>query len=804
MPLFTELYMPTKPIPHSLIKFEDAPRYSPSVSEGLTAAQIKERQRNGYTNFNATVKTKSVSKIILTNTLSVFNFVNIIIAAALLYVGSYKNTTFMLVILCNIAIGVFQELRAKKAVEKLSFVSQAKATVLRSGKTEEIPVDEVLLDDIVILKSGSQLFADCVILQGECEVNESFVTGEAESVFKHIGDTLLSGSFIASGECIARADKIADRTYISSISRSAKTIRETQSVLMKSLKRIITVIAVAIFPIGALLFMNQYQICGELKEAVEHTSAALIGMIPQGLMLLTSTALAVSVIRLSVRKVLVKDLYGIEMLARVDTVCLDKTGTLTEGSLYVEDTVSFDGSDVQPLLSDLAAALGSDNATMQAICERYGSGAHRDAVRKVAFSSKTKWSGIVMPDGSSIILGACEYILPGNEEILRKARGYSEMYRVLLIAKSPEPVEFGRLPQNIIPVGFVLLSDKIRPEAKTLIKYLNLQDVDVKIISGDNPVTVSAIARRVGVRGWEKYIDCSTLRTDSDVRNAALKYTVFGRVTPFQKKQLVLALKRKNRTVAMTGDGVNDVLAMKEADCSVAMGGGTDAARNVAKIVLVNSSFDSLPSIIGEGRRCVNNIQQSASFFLSKTIYSSLLAVLLLVLHRSYPFQPIQQSYISLFGIGIPSFILALQPNRNRISRSFFENVFRKALPTGLCVTICTLLISYLGEALGYSNKEITTVNVVVTGLISIWLLMWVCAPFNRRNFLLFSGISLMYTAGFTLTLARNIMDMPALSPAATLFMIGQMITATLVMLVLIEIFPKLFDFKRKKHEKSR
>ena len=393
---------------------------------------------------------------------------------------------------------------------------------------------------------------------------------------------------------------------------------------------------------------------------------------------------------------------------------------------------------------------------------------------------------------------------PGNEEILRKARGYSEMYRVLLIAKSPEPVEFGRLPQNIIPVGFVLLSDKIRPEAKTLIKYLNLQDVDVKIISGDNPVTVSAIARRVGVRGWEKYIDCSTLRTDSDVRNAALKYTVFGRVTPFQKKQLVLAMKRKNRTVAMTGDGVNDVLAMKEADCSVAMGGGTDAARNVAKIVLVNSSFDSLPGVIGEGRRCVNNIQQSASFFLSKTIYSSLLAVLLLVLHRSYPFQPIQQSYISLFGIGIPSFILALQPNRNRISGSFFENVFRKALPTGLCVTICTLLISYLGEALGYSNKEITTVNVVVTGLISIWLLMWVCAPFNRRNFLLFSGISLMYTAGFTLTLARNIMDMPALSPAATLFMIGQMITATLVMLVLIEIFPKLFDFKRKKHEKSR
>ena len=654
--------MPTKPIPHSLIKFEDAPRYSPSVSEGLTAAQIKERQRNGYTNFNATVKTKSVLKIILTNTLSVFNFVNIIIAAALLYVGSYKHTTFMLVILCNIAIGVFQELRAKKAVEKLSFVSQAKATVLRSGKTEEIPVDEVLLDDIVILKSGSQLFADCVILQGECEVNESFVTGEAESVFKHIGDTLLSGSFIASGECIARADKIADRTYISSISRSAKTIRETQSVLMKSLKRIITVIAVAIFPIGALLFMNQYQICGELKEAVERTSAALIGMIPQGLMLLTSTALAVSVIRLSGRKVLVKDLYGIEMLARVDTVCLDKTGTLTEGSLYVEDTVSFDGSDVQPLLSDLAAALGSDNATMQAICERYGSGAHRDAARKVAFSSKTKWSGIVMPDGSSIILGACEYILPGNEEILRKARGYSEMYRVLLIAKSPEPVEFGRLPQNIIPVGFVLLSDKIRPEAKTLIKYLNLQDVDVKIISGDNPVTVSAIARRVGVRGWEKYIDCSTLRTDSDVRNAALKYTVFGRVTPFQKKQLVLALKRKNRTVAMTGDGVNDAPALKRADIGAAMGiSGTEAAKEAADMILTDDNFATVVSAVREGRGIFDNIRRAVHFLLSCNIGELFTVFFAIIVSLPSPLSAIQLLWVNLTTDSLPAISLGLE-----------------------------------------------------------------------------------------------------------------------------------------------
>ncbi len=782
-----------------MIKFEDAVRYSPSAAEGLNAAQIKERERNGYENFNATVKTKSVSKIILTNTLSVFNFVNIIIAAALIYIGSFKNTTFMLVILCNIGIGIFQELRAKKAVEKLSFVSQAKATVLRCGKTEEIPVEKVLLDDIVLLKSGAQVFADCIILKGECEVNESFVTGEAESVFKHSGDTLLSGSFISGGDCIARADKIADRTYISSISRSAKTIRESQSVLMKSLKRIITVIAVVIFPIGALLLIDQYNQCGVMQDAIVRTSAALIGMIPQGLMLLTSTALAVSVIRLSKKKVLVKDLYSVEMLARVDTVCLDKTGTLTEGSLYVDKTISLDGSDPEPLLKELAASLGDDNATMQAICERFG-GKASTAVKKIPFSSKTKWSGVVTP-GGSILLGASEYMMPENEELLKKARGYSETHRVLLLARSSSSIDFGKLPADITPVAFVLLTDKIRPEASKLIAYLNAQDVDVKIISGDNPVTVSAISRRVGVKGWEKYIDCSTLRTDSDIRNAALKYTVFGRVTPFQKKQLVLALKRKKHTVAMTGDGVNDVLAMKEADCSIAMGAGTDAARNVSKIVLVNSSFDSLPSIIGEGRRCVNNIQQSASFFLSKTVYSSLLAVLLLILHRVYPFQPIQQSYISLFGIGIPSFILALQPNRNRIAGGFYENVFKKALPTGLTVTLCTLLISYLGEAFGYNTKDITTVNVIVTGLISLFLLIWICAPFNRRNFALFTMISLMYCAGFGLSLGRAIMDMSALGLFQTLFMIGQMITAALIMLLFIAICPKFLN-SHKKHEK--
>ncbi len=781
----------------SAVKFEDAVRYQPYADTGLTTPQINERTRNGYRNYNSTVKTKSISKIILSNTLSVFNFVNIIIAIALLCVGSYKDTTFMLVILGNIGIGIFQELRAKSAVEKLSFVSQAKATVLRNGKTSEVPVDQVLLDDVVVLKSGAQLFADCVILKGECEVNESFVTGEADSVFKRKGDTLLSGSFISGGECIARADKIADRTYISSISRSAHTIKETKSVLMQSLKKVITFIAIAIFPIGLLLFLDQYSQSNDVRDAVVRTAAALIGMIPQGLILLTSTALAVSVIRLTKKNVLVKDLYGVEMLARVDTVCLDKTGTLTEGSLYVDKVIPLANENCDLLLTLLASNLGKDNATMEAICNKY-SGGSKNAVKVIPFSSKTKWSGIVTPS-QSVILGACEYILPNDALLIKKVRGYAATHRVLVLATSSENLEFGKLPSDITPVGLVLLTDKIRPQAKTLISYLNKQGVNVKIISGDNPVTVASIASRVGVVGWENYIDCSTLKTDIDIKNAALKYTVFGRVTPFQKKQLVLALKRKKHTVAMTGDGVNDVLAMKEADCSIAMGGGTDAARNVSKIVLVDSDFDALPDVMSEGHRCVNNIQQSASFFLSKTVYSTLLAILLLILHRVYPFQPIQQSFISVFAIGLPSFVLALRPNKNRIQGGFFANVAKTALPTGLCVTVCTLLISYLGEAFGLTATSVTTVNVIVTGFISMLLLLWVSVPFDKMKGLLFAFISLLFCGGFGLSLPRAILEMPPLGVGETMFMIGQMAVATALMMVfsaacdkIYEKFPKL------------
>lgn len=790
--------MAKKPIAHSKIDFDKAERYAPLPESGLSKEQVRERRHNGFTNFDSNVKTKSASKIILSNTLTVFNLVNLIIAVALIYVGSFKNITFMGVILANLFIGVFQELRAKSATEKLSFVSRSSVNVIRDGVKTEIQSDELVLDDVLLLKSGDLLVADCYILKGECEVNESFVTGESDSVYKKAGELLLSGSFLSSGECIARAEKIANQTYISQISKSAKTIKAPTSVLMKSLTRIISIIAAIIFPIGILLFLDQYAQSGHnLQPAIERTSAALLGMIPQGLMLLTSSALALSVVRLSKQKVLVKDLYCIEMLARVDTVCLDKTGTLTEGSLYVDKLIRYDkNADIEGILSLFSANLGHDNATMDAVSTAYSPNTARVPTKRITFSSKTKWSGLVFGDGQSYILGATEYILPGNDYITAQSRYYSKTHRVLLLAKGDGNADFGKLPGNITPIAFVLLCDKIRDAAPKLISYFNNQNVDVKIISGDNPVTVAAIAKQCGVIGSEKYIDCSTLRTDVEIRHAATKYTVFGRVSPFQKKQLVIELKRRRHTVAMTGDGVNDVLAMKEADCSVAMGAGTDAARNVSKMVLLDSNFDCLPHVINEGRRCVNNIQRSASFFLSKTIYSCLLVFILLFLHKMYPFEPIQQSFISLFGIGIPSFILALEPNFKRIEGSFFRNVLQKSLPGGLTVTLFVTLLTVFAPMLGMSPAETSSIAVMLTGFISLLLLTWVCVPFQMSSFALFSFVSLMYISGPVFL--RGLLSLAVLPADIYLMMLGQMAMCVLFMLMIIYIVDRFLGKDKK------
>ena len=740
-------------IRHTKTDFSSAVRYTPDPMTGLDDEKGKERVENGFVNYDSTVGTKSVTKIVLGHLMTLFNLVNIIIALALVAVGSYKNLLFMTVITANVLIGIIQELRAKEATDKLSFVSRSISTVIRNGKETEVSADGIVLDDILVYRIGDQIDVDCVVVSGECEANESFVTGESDAVFKGVGETLLAGSFVSSGECRARADKIADQSYISSISKSAKSIKAGKSVLMTSLKRVVTILSCVIFPLGFFMFMDQYAITGSIRQTVESTSASLISMIPQGLMLLTSTALALSVVKLSRHSVLVKDLYSVEMLARVDVVCLDKTGTLTEGKLNVEKiVVKDDRYDCEKLLASLAASLGKDNATMEAIGDSYPEDPGYKTIKKIPFSSKEKWSGCMFEGLGSVVIGAAEYIMPGNAEVLAEAAFYAGDYRVLLLCTSENDMDHGRLPTAMRPAAFVLLRDKIRKEAPDLISYLVKEDVGVRIISGDNPVTVSAIAKVCGVPDADKYVDCSTLKTDADIKKAAAECVVFGRVTPFQKKQLILALKKKKHTVAMTGDGVNDVLAMKEADCSIAMGSGTDAARNVACLVLLGSDFDSLPHIIAEGRRSVNNIQRSASFFLTKTVYATLMALSFLLLHQKFPFQPIQQSLISGVCIGLPSVVLAFEPNHERIKGNFFGNVILRSLPGGVTIAAAVTLISSLiplsdmlkNTFLAFTVNPgcISTMSLYITGLISFLVLISICYPPNWLGKLLMAVVA--------------------------------------------------------------
>ncbi len=749
------------------LDFSAAVRYDPSPETGLSTAQVNERLEHGYVNFDATVKTKSVPRIIAEHLMTVFNLVNALIAAALIFVNSYKNIAFLLVIIANVLIGAVQEIRAKRATDALSFVSKTAVRAVRGGETVSVAPDKILLDDVLLFKSGDQICADCVVLSGECESNESFVTGESDAVYKKPGDILLAGSFVTSGECRARADKIADQSYISSISRSAKKLKQSKSVLMMSIKRLITVISAVIFPLGALLFMDQYRITDSFRDAVVATSASLLAMIPQGLVLLTSSALALSVIKLSRRKVLVKDLYSVEMLARVDIVCLDKTGTLTEGRLNVHDTVRLDPkADTERLLASLSHALGPENATMEAITRAFPQVYGDVAYVKAPFSSKTKWSGCVFPELGSVVLGAAEYIMPQNAAVMEKVREYSQDNRVLLLCTTPDPsLAPGTLPQGLKPAALVLLRDRIRSEAPGLINYLVSQDVGVRIISGDNPITVSAIARTCGVPEADRYVDCSTLKTDAEVMEAANEYVVFGRVTPFQKKLLVKALKSKNHTVAMTGDGVNDVLAMKESDCSVAMGSGTDAACNVATLVLLRSDFDSLPHVINEGRRSVNNIQRSASFFLTKTIYASLMAFLLLLIHKRFPLQPIQMSLISFACIGFPSVVLAFEPNHERIKGSFLKNVLIKAFPGGITVAVAVIaciclngIASVLEKTAAFSwaavrakPNELATMTLFVMGFVSYMVLVSVVRHPTKVDRALLIAVAAIFTGSVLL-----------------------------------------------------
>lgn len=722
-------------------------RFYPDPSEGLTPQQVEQRVKQGLHNGDSGVHTKTEGQIIRENVFTFFNLLNFALALGVILVGSPRNALFMGVILSNIVIGSFQGIRAKHTIDKLSLISAPKAVALRGGQRYTVKVEDVVLDDILIFGAGNQICADAVVVGGECEVNESLLTGESDPIVKQPGDPLLSGSFVVSGTCSAQVEHVGAESYANKIAGDASYMKKRNSEIMNSIDFIVKIIGFAILPIGGLLFWKQYFVLGDtMQSSVVSTVAAMVGMIPEGLVLLISLAFAVSVIKLSARKTLVQDMYCVETLARVDTLCLDKTGTITEGSMQVDDIVpleGFTGDQMKEALTALVNTLTDSNPTFMALKEWLPEATAWKAAETVPFSSARKWSGAYFAGRGCYVMGAGEFILgQGFGPYKQKAESYSKNgQRVLLLARADMAFADKALPEGMKAMGLVLISDRIRKEAPRTLRFFADQGVDLKVISGDNAVTVANIARRAGLPGADRYVDATTLRTDEDIKRAVKEYSVFGRVTPQQKLGFVKALKEEGHTVAMTGDGVNDVLALKEADCSIAMASGSDAARTVSNLVLLDSNFASMPVVVQEGRRSINNLQRSSSLFLVKTIFSALIGVLFIFINYSYPFQPIQQTLISSLTIGVPSFILALEPNNDRLRGKFISNVIRMCIPAALTMTANIVALCALAGPLGLSAEETSTMAVIVTAMTGFIMLFKVSAPFNALRGSLFFGL---------------------------------------------------------------
>lgn len=734
---------------------EKIKRFDVNIKTGLTNSQVEERIKQGLNNVDKTIPTKTISQIIKDNTFTLFNLINVVLALALIYVGSYKNLMFMGVIICNSIIGIIQEIRSKIAVDKLNLISCNTIEVIRDGKKLKIPKEDLVLDDITYFFSGDQVVSDCTVIQGSCEVNESLLTGEPNLITKNIGDTLLSGSFIVSSiDCTAKVEKVGSENYVSKILSKTKYIKTTKSEIMETVNKIVKFISIVIVPIGCILFYRQLKIYNyNLEPVVVSVSAALIGMIPEGLVLLISTILAVGIIRLAKHKVLVQDLYCIETLARVDTMFLDKTGTITEGTFEVTEVIpksNFSDEEIKQALNLLSRSLKDNNETFNAIKEKFYTGKNLIPAKKtVPFSSEKKWSGASLENNKTYILGAAEFILPNQEllKVQKEIKRHSENYRVLMLATSENDFKNNNnLPENLSPMALILIKDKIRKDAKDTLKYFADQGVDIKVISGDNPLTVSKVAKSVDLKNASSFIDCSTLKTPEDVSKAAKNYTIFGRVTPMQKQQILKSLKGNGHTVAMVGDGVNDVLALKESDCSIAMAQGSQAVRSISHIVLLNSDFSAIPKVLLEGRRAINNIQKSSSIFLAKTLYSIFLAILFVFASIPYPFIPIQMTLISSLTIGIPSFVLALQSNKNKVTGNLLRNIFNKSLPAAITIFLSIVMCIFCYKNFGLSKNIYSSICVMLTGFIGILFIYKLCVPFNklRKILLYFISISFM------------------------------------------------------------
>lgn len=773
---------------------------------GLTNEQVQERIAEGKVNVNENPNTRTYKQIILENTLTFFNFLNIALLVLVLFVRSYKNSMFMGIILINTVIGIIQEIRAKKTIDKLAILTESKTVVLREGKKWSISTEKLVLDDLIFLKTGDQVPADVKVLEGTVEVNESLLTGESDNLSKRQGDELFSGSFVTSGEACCQVIHVGKDNYASQITSEAKEFKRHNSELRNSLNAILKVISIIIVPLGAMLFYKQYMIVGDtLKDSVVNMVAAVLGMIPEGLVLLTSVALTLGSMVLATKKTLVQELYCIETLARVDTLCLDKTGTITEGTMKVEDvqlydtaqttvvqhTAKFDPETGEPvqnvsalkpevtvsaekengqiqetvnletvsqeerqklqeidhIMGNMMSVLHDQNATADALRKRFPSRNDLKLIHAIPFSSDRKYSGAVFEGRGTYLMGAAQFLFPeGNEELLEHCSSYAqEGYRILVLAHSEQETKGTERPTGLEPLGLFLITDVIREEAPDTLAFFDSQGVDLKVISGDDPVTVSAIAKKAGLKNANHYIDATTIKTPEEMQRAVAECSVFGRVTPQQKKQMVQALQSQKHTVAMTGDGVNDVLALKEADCSIAMAAGSDAAKNIANVVLLDSNFGAMPHIVNQGRRVVNNIRSAASMFLIKTIFSVLLSLITIFFGDAYPFEPIQMSLISACAVGIPTFLLTQENNYNKIDHTFLRHVFMNAFPAAVTITGCVFTIMLVCQDVYHSNVMLNTACVLVTGWNYMSALRTVYSPLNTYRKVIIYGMQFAF-----------------------------------------------------------
>lgn len=761
--------------------------------QGLTQAEVEARIADGQVNAIQDSSNRSVKDIVMGNTLTFFNFINIVLLALVLSVRSYKNMLFIFIIIANTLIGIFQEIKAKITLDKLKILTVSHVDVIRDGVKKSVTVSELVKDDVILLKSGGQIPADGVILDGEVDVNESLLTGESDSIHKTCGSKVLSGSFVTSGKAMCLLTEVGHDCYMEKLSSEAKQFKRYKTELQRNLDTILKFISIIIVPLGIILFAKQYWISGSTYEqAALDTVAAVLGMIPEGLVLLTSVALALGAVRLARRSTLVRELFCIETLARVDTLCLDKTGTITEGHLCVqgEESVKED-VDLEQLMGRMVGALGDENETFQALRQHYKRNQSANTKLVLPFSSERKFSGVVFEGEGTYLMGAYQFIFPqADPAVLEKIAEYaSQGLRVLTVAHSPNEMTDYTLAEDFEIVGFVFMTDVVRKNAPDILGYFEEQGVDLKVISGDDPVTVAAIAARAGLKDADKYIDATTIYTDEEMEDAILKYSVFGRVTPKQKQQMVRLLKQNGRTVAMTGDGVNDVLALKDADVSIAMASGSEAAKNTANLVLLNSDFASLPHIVNEGRRVINNIKAAASMFLIKTGFSVLTALLTIIVGQNYPFQPIQLSVINGCAVAIPTMLLQLEPSFQKVNKHFFREVLRMSMPAAITITAMITIINNIGHSIGTPREMLSTVCVLATGWVYLITLRQVYSPMTGyRKFVIY----LMQTAYLVaMVIGQRIMEL-----------VGLNFTCVIVTLAAVNFAPIIIDLATKGYDK--